>query len=322
MVEEGWASKHDIAMKHTPGTLIRRLKLQQIAIFEKLIEGGSMSAASRELNMTQPAVSKSIRELEQHFDEVLFIRGKHGVRLTEFGELLHRHTQSLVAGLRFLADDANSWSTGVSGQVVVGTLLTASAKLLPRAVLRMQETAPNIIVKIHVGSNDALFPELVRGQFDVIIGFLPEDTGNPVFTHVPLYDETLCAVVSRQHPLALAPAIDLRQLQDETWIVPTHESVARRSAQAFFEKANMSMPGKVIESVSLLTNLGLLMESTMVALMPYAVAEQFVRAGQLNILRHGVDSPVGKVGYTLLADRTPTAATARLLAALEEVAGR
>lgn len=309
-------------MKHTQSTLTRRLKLQQIAIFEKLIEGGSMSAAARELNLTQPAVSKCIRDLEQQFNEALFIRGKHGVRLTEFGELLHRHTQSLVGGLRFLADDANSWSAGISGQVVVGTLLAASAKLLPKAVLRLQEIAPNIIVKIHVGSNDALFPELIRGHFDVVIGFLPDDTGNPTFTHVPLYDETLCAVVSRQHPLALGSTIDLRQLQDETWIVPTHESVARRSAHAFFENAGMSMPRKVIESVSLLTNLGLLMESSMVALMPYAVAEQFVRAGQLNILRHGVDSPVGKVGYTLLADRTPTAATTRLLTALEEVAGR
>lgn len=308
-------------MEHSKSSLIRRLKLQQIAIFEKVVETGSMLAASRELHMTQPAVSKSIRELEQHFEETLFTRGKRGVQLTEFGELLQRHTQSLLAGLRFLADDANSWNAGVSGQVVVGTLLTASAKLLPRAVLRLRETAPNIIVKIRVGSNEVLFPELARGQFDVVIGFLPEENVNPAFVHVPLYDEKLCAVVSRHHPLALESAIDPHQLEEMTWVVPTQESVARRSAHAFFEKAGMSMPRKLVESVSFLTNLGLLLESSLVALMPYAVAEQFVRAGLLSILRLGVVSPVGKVGYTLLAERAPTAATARLLAALEEVAG-
>ena len=77
----------------------------------------------------------------------------------------------------------------------------------------------------------------------------------------------------------------------------------------------------MVESVSFLTNLGLLLESPLIALMPYAVAEQFVRAGLLSILRLGVVSPVGRVGYTVLAERAPTAATARLLAALEEVAG-
>ncbi len=309
------------AAEHSSSSLVRRLKLQQIAIFEKVAETGSMLAASRELHMTQPAVSKSIRELEQHFNETLFTRGKRGVQLTEFGELLRRHTQSLLAGLRFLADDANSWSAGVSGQVVVGTLLTASAKLLPRAVLRLREIAPNIIVKIRVGSNDALFPELARGQFDVVIGFLPEENANPSFIHVPLYDERLCAVVSRHHPLALDAQVDVHQLQDMAWIVPTGESVARRSAHSFFEAAGMAMPGKLVESVSFLTNLGLLLESTMIALMPYAVAEQFVRAGLLSILRLGVSSPFGKVGYTLMADRPPTAATARLISALEQVAG-
>jgi DNA-binding transcriptional LysR family regulator len=308
-------------MEHSSGSLVRRLKLQQLAIFEKVAETGSMLAASRELHMTQPAVSKSIRELEQHFNETLFTRGKRGVQLTDFGELLRRHAQSLLAGLRFLADDANSWSAGISGQVVVGTLLTASAKLLPRAVLRLREIAPNIIVKIRVGSNDALFPELARGQFDVVIGFLPEESANPSFVHVPLYDEMLCAVVSRHHPLALDAQVDIHQLQDMAWIVPTVESVARRSAHSFFEAAGMAMPGKLVESVSFLTNLGLLLESTMIALMPYAVAEQFVRAGLLSILRLGVASPFGKVGYTLMADRPPTAATARLLAALEQVAG-
>jgi len=308
-------------MEHSKSTLIRRLKLQQIAIFEKVVETGSMLAAARELHMTQPAVSKSIRELEQHFNEMLFIRGKRGVQLTEFGELLQRHTQSLLAGLRFLADDANAWNAGISGQVVVGTLLSASAKLLPRAVLRLREIAPNIVVKIRVGSNEALFPELARGQFDVVIGFLPETAVSPSFVHVPLYEERLCAVVSRRHPLALDTTVQAHQLQDMAWIIPTVESVARRSAHSFFEAAGMAMPRKLVESVSFLTNLGMLLESSMVALMPYAVAEQFVRAGLLSILNLGVASPFGKVGYTLLADRAPTMATARLLSALEEVAG-
>ena len=308
-------------MEHTKLSLARRLKLQQLAIFEKVIATGSILAASRELHMTQPAVSKSIHELEGHFDQALFTRGKRGVRLTEFGELLQRHAQSLLAELRFLADDANAWGTGVSGQVVVGTLISASARLLPKAVVRMRETAPNVIVTVRVGSNDVLFPELARGQVDVVVGLLPGESPGPALTHVPLYDETLCAVVARHHPLALDTAIDAQQLQEMPWIVPTPESAAMRSAQLFFEAAHLVMPKRIVESVSILTNLGLLLESSMIALMPYAVAEQFVRSGVLSILPLGVVSPFGKVGYTLCSDRPPTAATQRLLSALQEVGG-
>ena len=119
-------------MEHSKLSLARRLKLQQLAIFEQVINTGSILGASRELHMTQPAVSKSIHELEGHFEQALFTRGKRGVRLTEFGELLQRHAEPLLAELRFLADDANAWKTGVSGQVVVGTLISASVLLLPK----------------------------------------------------------------------------------------------------------------------------------------------------------------------------------------------
>lgn len=310
--------RYSLRMEHSKQSLARRLKLQQLAIFEQVVSTGSILAASRELHMTQPAVSKSIHELEGHFDQALFTRGKRGVRLTEFGELLQRHAQSLLADLHFLADEANAWNSGISGQVVVGTLISASARLLPKALIRLRETAPNVIVTVRVGSNDVLFPELARGRVDVVVGLLPTESAENGLVHEVLYSETLCAVVSRKHPLALDMAIDTGRLQDMEWIVPTPESAARQSAQLFFKAAQLNMPKRIVESVSILTNLGLLLESSMVALMPYSVAEQFVRSGLLSILPIGVVSPFGKVGYTVYADRPPTAATQRLLSALQE----
>ena len=307
-------------MEHTKLSLARRLKLQQLAIFEKVVESGSILAASRELHMTQPAVSKSIRELEAHFDQALFVRSKRGVALTEFGVLLQRHAQSMLAELRLLADDVNAWSSGISGQIVVGSLISASARLLPKALARLRQMAPNVVVKVRVGSNDALFPELRRGHVDVVVGLLPEDLHGPGLTHVPLYDETLCAVVGRQHPLAGEPVVDPAHLVDYPWIVPTPESDAWRPAQHFFDVLGVGMPARVIESVSILTNIGLLLESPTIALMPHSVADQFVRAGNLGLLTLGVLSTFGRVGYTVSNDRPPTAATQRLLAALREVA--
>ncbi|HCN71431.1 MAG TPA: LysR family transcriptional regulator, partial [Pusillimonas sp.] len=111
-------------------SLVRRLKLQQLAVFERVLNCGSLLAASRELHMTQPAITKIIQELEEHFGQTLLVRSRRGVQPTDFGLMLRNHCRTLMADLRYLADDLNSWSAGVSGQVVVGTLLAASAQLL------------------------------------------------------------------------------------------------------------------------------------------------------------------------------------------------
>jgi DNA-binding transcriptional LysR family regulator len=306
-------------MDHTKSSLARRLKLQQVAIFERVAGAGSIAAAARSLHMTQPAVTKSMHELEGHFGQTLFTRSKQGIKLTEFGQMMLGHAQSLLADLRFLADDVNAWQSGVSGQVVVGTLISGSAILLPRAVARLRETAPNVIVTVRVGSNDVLFPELARGELDVVVGLLPDAASAEGLAHRPLYLESLCAVVSRHHPLAAQLVIDTEALQDLSWVVPTPESAAWRSALLFFESAGLALPKRVVESVAILTNLGLLLESAMIALMPRLVAEQFVRAGLLSILPLGVASPFGKIGYTLSTERTPSAAAQRLVLALEEV---
>lgn len=308
-------------MNFSRHTLARRLKLQQLAIFEKILSSGSLLAAARELHMTQPALTKVIQELEEHLGQPLFIRTRRGVQPTDFGLMLKNHSRSLMAELRYLADDLNAWTSGVSGQVIIGTLISASAQLLPKAVARMREIAPNVVIEVRVGSNDVMFPQLERGELDVVVGLLPEVEVSPALEHVPLYDEVLSVVVGRQHSLATQSPLDLAQLANMDWILPTPESDAMRPVEHFFEALGMKKPRRLVESVSIMTNLGLLVESEMIALMPFTVARQFVRLGLLSILPVGNNRSFGQIGYTMAAARVPSPATQRLLLALQEVSG-
>lgn len=313
--------------KHSRLSLARRLRLQQLVVFEKVVEAGSILAASRELAMTQPAVSKSIHELEQQLEGVLFVRGKRGVVLTEFGTLFERHTKAVLGELRYLAEDLNDWQTGASGHVIVGTLITAAATLLPRAIARLRQAVPDVVVTVRVGPNSMLFPALARGELDVVVGVLPADAAvvlrdsveHAPLTHVALYEETLCIVVGSQNALARRRRLRLADLHELEWIVPTRDSVAYPSVRAFFEKEGLALPRRLVESVSILTNLGLVSDSAMVALMPQAAAERFARAGLLAILPLESLSPFSDVGYTVRSDRAPSAATQRFLNALDEV---
>lgn len=300
-------------------SLARRLKLQQLAIFERVLACGSLLAASRELHMTQPAISKAIQELEDHFGQSLLIRSHRGVQPTDFGQMLRGHSQALMADLRFLADDLNAWNAGISGKVVVGTLLAASAELLPQAILRLREMAPNIVVHVRVGVNEKLFPELARGELDLVVGLMPSQDTSPDYVHVALLNETLCAVVGRRHPLATSSALDLSELASAEWVLPPSDSEASHAAHHFFDMLGCERPSRTVESVSIMTNLGLLVDSHMIGLMPFSVARKFVHLGLLSVLPLNQDIPFGQVGYTLSRSRPASPATQRMIMALHEL---
>jgi len=318
-----------LARPHSRQSLARTLKLQQLAVFEKVIEAGSILSASRELAMTQPAVSKAIHELERHLEAALFVRGKQGVVLTEFGREFEKHAKTMLAELRHLADGLNAWQTGTAGQVIVGTLITASMTLLPEAIARLLEAAPNVTVEVRVGTNATLFPALARGELDIVVGFLPAVSSpvlrreeNTRLAHVTLYDEALCAVVDCHHPMGRRRKLSLRALHDMEWILPTQDSVAYQTACAMFEQEHLELPLRVLHSVSVLTNIGLLTRRPMVALMPLSAVEPFVKAGLVAILPLGALGIFGTVGYTVRADRPPEAALRRLVAALQDAIPR
>lgn len=310
--------------QHTRFQLARSLKLAQIEAFVAIVEAGSILAASRELALTQSAVSKSIQDLERQLDAPLFVRGKRGVVLTELGTEFERHARRMLAELRYLANDLNAWHSGEAGHVTVGTLVTASATLLPAAITRLRRAAPRITVEVRMGTNATLFPALSRGDLDVVVGFLPNrpvpglrSEGAARLIHHKLHDETLCVVVDKRQPLARKRRVTLTELQSMDWILPTQDSVAFEAAAELFSAQGLAMPLRVVHSVSALTNVGLLTRSLMVALMPRSAAEQFAQAGLLSILPIGPLGVAGAVGYTLRGDREPSVALMRFVECLD-----
>lgn len=304
---------------HSRASLARRLRLQQLMLFEQVRASGSLLAAAGELAMTQPAISKSLHELESQVGGPLFVRGKRGVVLTELGRRFEPHAASMLAELRQLAETLNATQAGTRGQVVVGTLISASAALLPAAIERLRRDAPDVVVTVRVGPNTLLFPLLARGELDVVVGALPGATAvagaeRARLASQPLYEEALRVVVGAQHPLARRRKLALAELMGLDWIVPTPDSMAWPSVRAFFGATGL--PARRIESVSILTNLALLASGPMVALMPQAAAERFAHLGQVAVLPIRGLGAFGAVGYTVRADRAPSAATERFLAAL------
>jgi DNA-binding transcriptional LysR family regulator len=303
-------------------TLSRKLKLGQLMVFERVLELGSFVRAANETGLTQSAVSKAIYELEVFFGEELFLRNNRGVQATDFGILLGKRAKSLIAELRYMTEEVNAFRTGEAGHVIVGTLISAAAELLPRAISLLVDSFPSIQITIREGIPPHLFPALAAGDIDVMVGRLPSgeygfSKAHPVH-HEVLYTESFCLVVGRQNSLAQCDNLQLSDLLLHQWIFPPKESTSRKSAEAMFSSAGLPVPPFRVESLSLLSNLGLLVQTNMVAFMPRAVASQFVRHGLISVLSFPGSSEFGDVGFSVRADKEITPACAHFIRCLRQ----
>jgi DNA-binding transcriptional LysR family regulator len=315
-------------MRSLPWTalnLARKLKFHQLQVFDRVLETGSLVRAANETGLTQPAVSKIVHELEACFEGPLFVRSNRGMQPTELGELLGRRVKSLMAELRYLTDEVNAFSAGTSGHVFVGTLISASADLLPRTIAMLKARAPGVLVTVREATTAQLFPALASGDLDVVVGRLPE-RALPVanafaLTHEVLFNESLCVVGGTRHWEGAGERVPLAQLREGAWILPVPESPSRLAAERLFHDAGLSLPEDVVESLSVLTNIGLMLETARVALMPRAAATPFVESGLLRVLADTMPGSFGDVGYSLRSDKQPSPACERFVACLREACG-
>ncbi|ASV34838.1 LysR family transcriptional regulator [Pseudomonas reactans] len=303
-------------------TLSRKLKFNQLMIFELVLESGSFVRAANTMGLTQPAITKAIYDLESFFGGPLFDRSNRGVTPTEFGIMLGRRVKSLIAETRYMTEEVNAFRTGDAGHVIVGTLISASAKLLPRAIVKLRKATPGVSITVREGTTAQMFPALATGDLDIVVGRLPEQELAHAFAlkHEVLFDESFCAVVGKGHALSDRKGLNVAELMCEEWIFPLQESPSYNAVAKFFRDGGLGLPPHHVHSLSTLTNIGLLLETDMIALMPRAAALQFLKAGLLAILDMTSTANFGQVGFSIRADKDVNPACKNFIKCLREAA--
>ena len=280
-----------------------------------------MLRAAEYIGLSQPAVSKAIGDLETDLGVTLFTRGNRGVVPTVYGETLVRHAQVALAQLAHAAEALDDLSHGAGGRVVVGTLLAASAWLLPQAIARLRAERPRVIVEVVEGTNDRLQPMLSRGDLDMVVGRLSEFRHRSGVHQEALYDEAIVILTRPDHPLARRGAVDLRDLQTADWILPPPETTLRRQLEKAFFDAGLDPPRCAVESVSLPTNRRLLRDSDLIGAWPQGVAADDLETGRLTALPVRLTEVLGPVGVSTRGASHLSPAAEALLAALKAAGG-
>ncbi|MBZ0215712.1 MAG: LysR family transcriptional regulator [Fimbriimonadaceae bacterium] len=275
-----------------------RLKLKQLRLLVAIAKNASILHAARELNISQPAATKLLKDLEIDFGVQLFERTNRGAIPTNFGEALVRHSKLILAQISHAAQELDDLNEGTGGRVVVGTLLAASALLLPQTVKELHSQRPNVTIAIRDGTNDVLMPALRSGEVDMVLGRLPEFRHRKELVQEALFDEQSRIVCRAGHPLLDLETISFDDLIACDWILPPPETTLRRQIDKEFLDRGYPPPVNAVESISFLSNRNLILNTDMVFVVPIHVVEHEISHGLLKVVPFDLKMISGPVGVS------------------------
>lgn len=294
-----------------------RLKIRHLVLVQTLTQHQSIVAAANALHVTQPVLTRRLRELEQILGVELFERTSRGVTPTEFGTAFVEHTRAVLAQISQAARHLDEIADARRGRVIVGSHLVGANLLVPRAIAAFKPHRPLVTVVIREGTPESLLVELESGQVDLIVGRLTSPAP-PGMTQRHLYHEPITAVVGAPHALACRSAVRPADLGEHPWILPGPETVLRRELEEHFLRRQIRVPQNVVESTAFLTVRQLLLDGDFVAFLPALIVQQDDQLRALDIDFAGIGQIVGA---TMSAERRLNPATLAFISCLVAAAG-
>jgi LysR family pca operon transcriptional activator len=285
---------------------------RHLRCFLEVARLGSVGQAAEALAISQPAVSKTLRELEDRLGVELFDRIGRRLRLTEAGRLFQKHAGLSVAELQ-RAIQAVSRPEAARRRVRVGVLPTVATRIMPQAALAFAGSVPGGTLRISTGPNWLLLSQLRDGALDLVVGRLAEPVAMAGLVFEQILVESVVAIVRPLHPLAADPG---RALDGFPLVLPPPGAIIRPVVERFFLSLGREMPQAFVETVSLAVGRGIVQGSDAVWLISRGVAEVEIEAGTLVAVPLPGSPTAGPVGLTLRAGAEPSDELRALMAAL------
>ena len=296
------------------------LKLRHLQLLVAMDDLRSVNRVAAHLNVTQPAVSKTLAQIEDGITVPLFERTPKGMEPTEHGACLIRHAREILERLATARDELRDISEGRITRVAMGVLPMTAAVLVPRFIARLESEATDVAANVREGTMNTLLPALGAGDIDLVVGLLPERPLPVEFQSELLYEDPLVIVVRRDHPLASQRRVDWSSLSGYPMVLPAPAASTRSAIDLFLEDQGVSIPRRHLESMSTLTNVGVLQFTDSVGFLARGLARHFAAQGALQILPLELPNLAMNVGLVWMTDRRMTAAQQLVRRLLRETA--
>ncbi|SDR48985.1 DNA-binding transcriptional regulator, LysR family [Paraburkholderia fungorum] len=281
--------------------ICRRLTDGQIRCHVAIAETGSAAEAALSLGISQPAVHRAARQIEQNVGVSLYRRRVHSVSANVAGIEFAR-CLSLALHEIAQAGEELAYARGqLTGKVAIGVLPLLPPRLVARAIQRLRERYPAARVTVEEGSHAHLLRELRSGTLDLIIGGLREPRLAGVAQEIELFADPYVVAVRKGHRLARRKSVALPDLADHDWVMPQHNVPRRAVIDSIFAQLPVKPP-LVLETSSLAMMLAMLMESDCLTLLSRAQIHDAYPGRELVALELELPEASRAVGYTVRTD--------------------
>ena len=271
-----------------------RIKFRHLQCFLEVARLGSLARAADRLAVSQPAVSKTLKELEDVLTAQLFERGKGGAVLTEAGMAFLRYAGPCVQALREGVESLRGGEYQASS-VRLGVLSTAEGAFLPEVVRRLHERHSALVLSVVTGPSAHLLSQLRVGELDLVVGRMTDSPQIHGLTFEHLYDEPLTLVVRAGHPL-LASSSALPTLEDFPLVLPTMGTTIRQRIDSLFVEHGLRLPQRRLETLSLSLSRRYVDESDAVWVAPSDAVRNALLRGELVELAPQLREAGGSLG--------------------------
>jgi DNA-binding transcriptional LysR family regulator len=244
------------------------LDLRHLNHFVAVVEKGTFGKAADSLGISQPALTKSIHNLEALLQVKLLERRPRGVLPTVYGYVVLARGRSVRVELRELLDDIQALRGGTGGIVRFGVGQGVGSRLVPAATIRLLADHPNNRFSVWTGTPGELVAKLVNGDIEFAVAPLERPSSESRIVEEFLFDDRPVIVVARHHPLARYNLVQPRQLLKYQWVLSRVTTPLRRMLEQIFMLANVPPPIPFVECDSALYVKSLLIERDFVGFLP------------------------------------------------------
>ena len=208
------------------------LEPRQLRAFLAIVETGSLGRAAGSLHLTQPALSRIVKRMEQQLRVTLFERRPGGMELTSFGQALLPYAQQLTREANLALEEINARLGLGRGTLRIGAVASAAAMVLPAVLQQLLRRWPNLQIQITEAVEDRLAAGLVGSEIDVALcGPMPE---TEEIMQVADHRFTDCSrvIAAATHPLRSRERLSLDDVLEHSWVMPPVDAEPRRRFDA------------------------------------------------------------------------------------------
>ncbi|MCG5482060.1 MAG: pca operon transcription factor PcaQ [Ensifer alkalisoli] len=297
-----------------------RIKFRHLQTFVEVARQKSVVKAAELLNVTQPAVTKTIRELEDVLGVAVIEREGRGIKVTRYGEVFLRHAGAALTALRQGLDSVSHERAGDLPPIRVGALPTVSTRVMPHAMTLFLKENTGARIKIVTGENAVLLEQLRVGDLDLVVGRLAAPDKMTGFSFEHLFSEQVVFAVRAGHPLLSGRESIFAHLGDYPVLMPTRASIIRPFVERFLIANGIAGLPNQIETVSDAFGRAFVRQSDAIWIISNGVVAAEVEDGALAILPIDTSETRGPVGFTMRTDAIQSLPLSILMQTIREAA--